>query len=871
MPQTPSAFSAGATSGASKKPLGFQTSKRLLDSLEHEFHLIMNFANGYRAREDISILLPGTMVEGSQNVLTNTFRRLQSRQGYTLYGEPDTSGAPILSWFDYAPVADNGPEIHGRAGFLTTPNTGKLQFLFNAQTGDYYNGTTYTTETPVWVDLLTGLSSVNFNTAQWSPTITPGYVGEIASDILMVNGTNNLYIWTGANTTIASANNASGKIATAIPSSLNQGQNYVIGDTFTISGGGNNATATVTSLVSGLLGAVTLAQAGTGYVVGDIVTPAQTNGVGASMEVGSVDVVGGVVSLSVVSQGTGYATQNFVPTSGGTGGHGTAASILEVDITSISNNAVNSFNITEAGSGYSVTGTAATVGGTGTGLEVNIQVVQTGEIVLNGLSAAQQNFATQAGNPKYVVINGNSYQYLYAIGNSLVGITPSPAAEPAQSIIWQKPINQYAANINGYTLDTIDLISSLASQVYYGTLTDTNIFMSKVQDFLDCTSTTIANFTGSTQGDGAQILLDVPPTSFLPQVSNQNINTMSVFAGEDYLYNVDTTFGSTTVGTGTNQQSIPTQNVVAVSQKLTRKQAAQSQKFVTKNKNDIIYLSFSPSLNSFGLVDNLFQTQQVTNLSYPIINDMNMYDFTDGSVTYDKDFIYMTVPKEGLLRIYNQTDQTSYIGDTPSMQETKRNFYWECPQTIPITGVVTINSELYGHSYQSSETYKLFSGYRDRAISIGVGGAPILARATFCYNNYSSRFVPKLFKGYYLEGNISTNTTLNIGVYYDYSKNTSPTQTLQFLGTSINVLPAAPDNSLGMVPLGINPLGTTLATSDPNGTPNPFRVIKDYTIQPFFQEQTSIYSNQLDGQWQIVAYGTNATTAPEGNNFIHEA
>lgn len=862
MPQTPSAFGSGAKAGASEKPLGYMTSKRLLETIAHEYGLITNFANGYRNREDTTILVPGTMVTGSQNVLTNTFRRLQNRQGYTLFGPGDTSGAPILSWFDYAPVADEGQEVHGRAGFQTGTNNGKMQFLYTTNAGDYHDGTTYAVGVPLWIDLLTGLTSVEFNTTQWSPTITPSFPGDPASLILMVNGTNQLYVWTGAMGSIKSVNNNSGVI-----SSLSvgfAGSSYVVGDIIAI-GGGTGGTATVTEVVDRGITGVSVAEVGSSYMVGDVVTLLTPLGSGASLEVATVNDSGGITSLSVAAPGQDYNSYFGVALVGGSGTDAT------VNITGLGFGSVSAVTLTNGGSGYMAT-TESTTGGSGTGLTLIVGSILTGQIILNGTpNVTQQNFLTTGQYQQQANINGTVYTYRQALGNVLSGITPNPTTEPANSVIFQVPFSYATTSIDGYTLPTIDLISSLASQVYYGTLTDSNIFMSKVQNYLDVTGSSIVNFFGSAQGDGAQITLDIAPTAFLPQVSNQDLNTMSVFAGEDFLYNVNTVFGSTTVGTGTDVQSIPTQNVTAVSQKLTRKQGAQSQKWTTKNKNDIIYLSFSPTLNSFGLVDNILQTQQIKNLSFPIVNDFNDYDFTDGSVTFDKDFIYVSVPKEGLLRIYNQTDQVTYLGDTPSMQETATNFYWEAPQTIPITGVSIIYGNLYGHSYASSETYQLFTGWRDRATSVGVGGSPILAKAVFCYHNYGVRFVMKLFRSYYFEGNITTNTTLNVSVYYDYSKTSSPTIGGGYSGTSQTVLPMAPDNSLGITKLGTNPLGSTLMTTNPNGTPNPFRVALDFPIQPFFQEQTTVYSDKLDAQWQIVAYGTNATNASEYETFIHQA
>ena len=56
-------------------PLGFDVTS--------EFH-------GYRAREDVTNLPAGYMVSPSQNVFMNTQGLVQTRKGYTLYGQANT-------------------------------------------------------------------------------------------------------------------------------------------------------------------------------------------------------------------------------------------------------------------------------------------------------------------------------------------------------------------------------------------------------------------------------------------------------------------------------------------------------------------------------------------------------------------------------------------------------------------------------------------------------------------------------------------------------------------------------------------------------------------------------------------------------------
>ncbi len=150
-----------------------------------DFTLVSEFL-GYRSKEDQTNLMPGILVKGSKNVLTTTGGdKIRIRQGYTLYGQVDpnpldaTGG--IDSSFDWEPAF--GEERHLRAGF------GKLQYLFG-------QGTT----TPTWKDLMTGLTTTQTDfefVDYWDNT-------NVKSLLLFVNGTSNIYEWSGGVTTYAS-------------------------------------------------------------------------------------------------------------------------------------------------------------------------------------------------------------------------------------------------------------------------------------------------------------------------------------------------------------------------------------------------------------------------------------------------------------------------------------------------------------------------------------------------------------------------------------------------------------------------------------------------------------------------------------------
>ncbi len=152
---------------------------------------------------------------------------------------------------------------------------------------------------------------------------------------------------------------------------------------------------------SGILTVVpTTGQIGTGYIVGDVVSPIFGTPV-ATLQVTSVNGSGGVTGLSVTTPGGGYFLTSNVTTTGGTGVN------LEIDITAlvpantgqvtvtqVDGGAVTAVSITTPGTAY-VEGTGIpTTGGTGSAATITIltvgpavpyELVATGAVVMTGV------------------------------------------------------------------------------------------------------------------------------------------------------------------------------------------------------------------------------------------------------------------------------------------------------------------------------------------------------------------------------------------------------------------------------------------------------------------------------------------------------
>ena len=148
-------------------------------------------------------------------------------------------------------------------------------------------------------------------------------------------------------------------------------------------------------------------------------------------------------------------------------------------------------------------------------------------------------------------------------------------------------------------------------------------------------------------------------------------------------------------------------------------------------KNHIAFLANDATINTIGFVS-YQDVPDMQDISFPIVEDMNGYDFSEGSLFYYKNYLFAAVPKAGLIRIYNMTDQTqqNYSSRDPVEQiNDQQPWFWEAPITYPVSGFyVTEDGNVYGHSYTSSESYKLFTGG-------SFNGQQIEVQAYFAYDD----------------------------------------------------------------------------------------------------------------------------------------
>lgn len=551
---------------------------------------------------------------------------------------------------------------------------------------------------------------------------------------------------------------------------------------------------------------------------------------------------GAVATLASVDNTAGHiSVLNATPTNGGSGyvlGEiltiTTGGTLGTATVTGVTGGAVTAVTLLTVGSGYSTGASKATTSNlAGTGATLNITTVQTGQITINGTDTVlDSGFYTAS---KSLVINGNTYSYVSIFGNSFLGITPDASAEPINSIIIQAVVTTGNGSMTTITATFANgLISTLNNQVFVSALNSSVVWISKVNDYTDYSSSTPRQ-----TGEGASLILDNQIVAFIPQE-----NYMYVSAGQDLWYNVSFELQTSTVG-------VTYEQVNALPLKTGLQQGAQSQAMTSHMKNNIIMVTNEPTIDLLGRIENYFGTPMTQNISDPIKLDMDQYDFTDGSISYFQYMIYVAVPKEGLV--------LSYDLNTSS---------WNAPSTLPISRFYIVDGELYGHSYNTSESYKLNEGYADRVYT-GFAGYPIDAKAVFSYQNFGTRFALKDANAFYIEGYISANTILNCAITYELD-GCKTVKVFEVDGSDTQIVCIPIDQgSLGKSSLGKQKLGGNGSTSIQNLPPK-FRVEKTFNNTNFFECSFSFEILGTDQVFQLLAFGLKIGYAPEEPTYIRQ-
>lgn len=458
--------------------------------------------------------------------------------------------------------------------------------------------------------------------------------------------------------------------------------------------------------------------------------------------------------------------------------------------------------------------------------------------VINASGVAENNVTIGTGYiyatfKNVLIINGVAYGYTGGVAtNTLTGVTPDPSASVAGDVIHQAVITTPNSAMSGITSTFANgLISVLNNQIFLGSLTSSVMWLSYVNSYTNYTSSATRQV-----GEGGSLILDQNLVAF-NVTGNQDLATMYVSAGTDIWYKITFTDFVSVVGASG-------QTIGAVPIKTGKRQGAISQAFVSNMKNNTIAVSNEPTIDLMGVMANYFTQIQTQNISDSIKLDVDSYDFTGGSIFYHRYYIYVAVPAEGLVLIFNVATGS-----------------WESPQTLPISRFYIVDGELYGHSCNTSESYKLFTGFADRVYP-GFIGSPISAKWVFSYQNFGTRTFRKSANVFYVEGYINSNTIADAVITYELD-GCATTKTFEIDGSDRQIvcLPSSM-GELGKMGLGKQKLGGTSPTSIQDLPPK-FRVMKTFSNTDFFECSISFEVVGINNRLELLAFGLNASASTQ--------
>jgi len=455
---------------------------------------------------------------------------------------------------------------------------------------------------------------------------------------------------------------------------------------------------------------------------------------------------------------------------------------------------------------------------------------------------AQNRFYTTRN--KTVVCVRTGTEYTYTGGESTTTLTglASTVGLIAGDILVQKIVtsaDKPAAN----RINHIPYV--FENQLCLGSEDDQEVWISKNTDYDD-----FSYSTPRLSGEGALLTLDGTTRSITSLGSN-----LIVFAGRSSLFKAE--YQQITVGTTLAETLRVKKLDTGIDQ------GALNHESVLQLSNSIAYLSNEVALRIIDSPDTVSGINPKT-LSNPIKPDFDAEDWTGAFMYWYKNTLYITAPATGRMYMLN------FVEDADG----KTFRYWNPPQVLPVGALAVIDSGdgelLHGHSNATPETYLLFDGQSDGQYDNMDTSEklPIDAVAKFAYSSYGKRANLKTFDEYYVEGEITPNTTdcvLSIDYNFDGSLQTI---TKNISGSDGDILEGLVDfNSLAQQSLAINPLGSFL---NPPSNARKFRVIFEIAREDFFEISATFSTNDVDRYWAIIAHGANATISPRRASHIYK-
>lgn len=762
---------------------------------EDNFQVTKGFKS-YVSKPEITDLAPNYLVKGSKNVLVDYANRIISRLGYTLFG---------------AAAADGTSGIKGSFDWDTSTAKSFALRSWGKSLEFYWNG--------AWNTLSNNLATPRIQFAKiWDNT-------EKIDVLLYVFGTAATTKWSGgvtklrdtpttttlrkqgvltSVTTIGFVAGTPGSIAATITDTdanfLNAG--FVAGDTLYVSGSTNNSR----NFTIGSVTADTLT-----LIITDIVTT-EAAGTAVTLHTGEPTwaasrFLASTSGRSFHYNGLDYSYSGGEATDTLTGVSATTGTALGVVTMTVATPAVASFVAHGLVAGDAIR--FSTTGALPTGVSASL----TYYVIAAGITADTFEFSTTFGG---TAVNTTGSQSGVHTLTRLTLITTPTIGDP----VWQNVIETtnpssiatgFKQDLIGVQLNSLILASSKSLEVY----------ISASPDYTNFTLT-----SPRAPGDPAKVNMDNFPTCIIPVDNSQQTASSLLFgAGTSEFFKLS--YGLS--------QDNANELVRMIKLKTAIGSGLISGSAIGNIKNLTAYITREPSLDTIDDVEKLDNKNNLP-LSDPIKDDFDAYDFTDAHLKYWKRAIYVALPVEGIVLIYDLM-----------------RGLWQPPQTMPISRFAIIDDELYGHSSTDAQTFKLFDGTNDN-------GNYISFVARFAYNNGGRRDRIKTMSEYWTDGYISANGLLQMNQRFGYNGYLGAKQ-LFIDGTDTDITSPIDSDPLGSDPLGSDPLGGGSSGDESDPSSLRFYQVDTMAALNYIEQFVEYTMDSLDGRFAIVAHGSNQVDA----------
>ncbi len=429
-----------------------------------------------------------------------------------------------------------------------------------------------------------------------------------------------------------------------------------------------------------------------------------------------------------------------------------------------------------------------------------------------------------------VVISGVTYTYTGSGGSTLTGVTPDPTSNPTGTVVFEGVITNANTPTSTFLSDFLKIINN---QVYLGSYTGLQIFMSQNTNYL--------NYTVPTpQLDGSPGLFIMPAVTKGIGVRQGNA---FIGAGNSKWVEISFTLQS-------NNNIITRVNKIDI-KPVARLQAPLAHEFIDSVGDTLVYLAQDQQVRALGDFNNLF-VQGYPSYSQEISTELMEENFTGGGLKCIGEFIYVTAPISGKVYLRQERTKVDVNGTIVAERLWHSPFIWNATFIDQIDGTVVAFSNANPQIYDVWDTNQWYDD------SPSDEHLPYSCVAAFGYRLLIRQGLSS-FDKQYTEGYISEGTPLNLLMNYNYN---GATNAINAIVNSVDqpAYIAQPSvASLGDSSLGEETLGQGgIEESGQDALPK-FRCINSLTITNVFEWQPVYYSEAVDADWELLAIADNAT------------